>query len=115
MSSFCLLCFGAPVPGKIYNNFISFSLVSRDAHTAGYPPSSCSPLSLPVKGGAQADGLQQLDVDGIVYLKLLGVIIGPLSGPLWAWGIAEWLWSGFGLLSMLKIVSLKSGEKGMKR
>jgi len=58
--------------------------------------------------------MQQLDFDGIVYLKLLGVIIGPLSGPLWAWGIAEWLWSGFGLLSMLKIVRLKSLEKGVK-
>jgi hypothetical protein len=33
--------------GTIYDNFISFSLVSRDAHTAGNPPSSiCSPLSL---------------------------------------------------------------------
>jgi hypothetical protein len=83
MSSFILLCFGAPAPAKIYNNFISFSLVSRDAHTAGNPPSSiCSPLSLPVKGGAQAAGLQQLDFDGIVYLKLLGVVIGSLAGPL---------------------------------
>jgi hypothetical protein len=77
MSSFILLCFGAPAPAKIYNNFISFSLVSRDAHTAGNPPSSiCSPLSLSVEYGAQADGMQQLDFDGLVYLKFFGVVIG---------------------------------------
>jgi hypothetical protein len=35
-----------------------------------------------VEYGAQAAGLQQLDIDGLVYLKLLGVVIGPLSGPL---------------------------------
>jgi hypothetical protein len=47
MSSFFLLCLGAPASVKIYNNFISFSLVSRDAHTAGNPPASIgSPLSL---------------------------------------------------------------------
>jgi len=86
MSSFILLCFGAPAPVKIYNNFISFSLVSRDAHTAGNPPSSiCSPLSLPVKGGAQADGMQQLDVDGLMNLILLGVVIRHPSGPLGWW------------------------------
>ena len=46
------------------------------------PPSSCSPLSRSVEYGAQAAGMQQLDVDGPVYLKLLGVVIGPLPGPL---------------------------------
>jgi hypothetical protein len=66
-----------------------------------------------VEYGAQAAGMQQLDVDGLVYLKFSGMVIGPPSGPSGR-GIEKWVWSGFGLLSMLKIVRLKSLEKGLK-
>jgi hypothetical protein len=43
---------------------------------SGYPPKSCcSPLSLLREGGAQVDGTQQPNADGLVYLRLLGVVI----------------------------------------
>jgi hypothetical protein len=35
-----------------------------------------------VEYGAQAAGLQQIDFNGLVYLKLLGVVIGFPSGRL---------------------------------
>ena len=58
--------------GKFYNNFISYSLVSRDAHTAGNPPSSiCSPLSLPKEGGASAGDCPQPNPYNLIWLQLI--------------------------------------------